>query len=70
MNWLEWLVLGLTVAFVAAVVLIEAMRKKKGKASLGSDCDCGGKGKALVGEFRAKKKKEDKKGSCLSCLHK
>ena len=37
MLWYEYLVIGLAVAFVAGVVILQIIRKKQGKGG----CDCG-----------------------------
>lgn len=66
MNWVEALVLSLAIAFVVAIFAIQFYLKRKGRPSLGSDCDCGGKGRTLIKKYEAAKKKGEKK-DCPSC---
>ena len=66
MNWVEILVLVLAVIFVIGIFGLQCYLKRKGRPSLASDCDCKGKGRALIKEYRATKKKEEKH-ECPHC---
>jgi hypothetical protein len=66
MNWVEILVLALTIVFVIGIFSLQYYLKRKGRPSLASDCDCKGKGRALLKEYWAEKNKEED-NSCPHC---